>query len=248
MDRTGEDAVVVGLEVCAVDVEDCVVVRRGPPRALGATSAGCLVAIGALFVTSGAAVAQEGNEYPGQPNPERAQIQLLLSRSGPTLALTQAPDGSGKAIRLDERGLFVDGELVCSWPGGRYDPANAGNMVLGYATVSADGSPHEYTGCRPGLPIVSTWGDCGMGTATLFIEVLSRAGPIVETKYGDQRYYLDLNDLPGDPRVPDSSFEVRLKDFIGWEWQPEGTAGCSLHQDLGSMLHPDSNGIAPRVQ
>lgn len=209
-----------------MNVEHSIGARRGPPRKLGAQSLQCLMAIGTLFMTSGAAAAQERSEHPGQPSPERAHIQLLLSDVVPTFALTQNPDGSGEAIRLGERGLFVDDGLVCEWPGGRYDPGNAANMVLGYATVSADGSPQDYRGCRPGLPVISTWGDCGIGAATLYIEVLSRVGPIVETQYGGQRYYLDLNDLPGDPRSPDPSFEGRLKGYVGWEWQPDSKQAC----------------------
>lgn len=161
-----------------------------------------------------------------QPNPERAQIQLLLSRVAPTIALTQHPDGSGDAIRLDKRGLFVDGKLACRWPGGRYDPGNSTNMVLGYENVSADGSPQDYRGCPSGLPIVSTWGDCGIGTATLYIEVHSPLGPLVETRYATRSFYLDLNDLPGDPRSSDPSFEVRLKGYVGWEWQPAAREVC----------------------
>jgi len=88
-------------------------------------------------------------------------------------------------------------------------------MVLGYATREASG----YLGCHPDdLPILSTWGDRGLGAAALYVEVIARHGHIVETRWRERRLYLDLNGIPGDPREAVPGVQLERKGFVGWEW------------------------------
>lgn len=177
-----------------------------------------------LVTLAGSLVAVQLSDSPlhaqGPPlNPDRAHVEVFLTDSAPAFRLTERRDGSGRnTIQVDERGLSINRAIVCSWPNGFYDGGNAVNMVLGYTGVSADGRPEHSTGCPPGVPIISKWGDSGLGGATLYIEVLSRTGSVVETQYGDRRFYLDLNRLPGDPRIPDPSFNLKPKGRVGWEW------------------------------
>jgi len=161
----------------------------------------------------------------------RAHIRLYL-KEAPDLRFYERKNLLGApAIHVNERGAFVGSTLVCSWPEGRYDQQNESNMVLGYATGPEVGSS-RYIRCPDGFPVISTWGDRGKGAAALFIEVFSRTGRIVEVRFRDRSFYFDLNALPGDPRdpaevpgsmfltgPPASSFDVRMKGFLGWQWE-----------------------------
>jgi hypothetical protein len=167
-------------------------------------------------------------------DPNRAHI-TLYPHGAPNLKFYARKDLQGSpAIEVNERGAFVGSTLVCSWPGGQYNPQNEENMVLGYSTNPAVGSP-TYTPCPDGFPVISTWGDHGLGGATLMIEVFTRTGTLVEVRFRRQSLYFDLNALPGDPsdiaEVPDSmfltgpaasSFGVKMKGFPGWNWEISG--------------------------
>lgn len=117
--------------------------------------------------------------------------------------------------RGPDEGLRLDGILTCSWPGGRWVEANAANMVLGYGSVDAQ----QYQRCVPqDLPLISTWSDQSRGAAAIYIEVMARRGPIIESLWGIRRVYLDLNALPGDPREAIDDANLRTEGFVGWEW------------------------------
>jgi len=122
-------------------------------------------------------------------------------------------------IHLTDDGLFVNGERVCSWPGGRYDRAQEPNMVLGYRDFGSVAS-QVYDGCRVQTPVLSTWGDNGIGTAAVFLEVAERRGNIVELRFGARKVYLDLNSLPGDPETPLPDVKHEARGFTGWIWVP----------------------------
>ena len=181
-------------------------------------------------------------------DPRQAHIDLYL-RGAPNLKFYARKDLSGApAIELNERGAFVRSTLVCSWPDGRYDQQNEGNMVLGYATGPEVGTP-RYTPCPDGFPVISTWGDRGLGAATLLIEVFSRTGTLVEVRFRGQSLYFDLNALPGDPRdvaqvpssifvtgPPASSFGVKMKGFLGWEWEISAVDAARLKAVAATRL------------
>lgn len=166
-----------------------------------------------LTVISPAAIPQAGP--PVDLNPDRAHIRVFTP-SHWNLQFHGRPDLSGQpVIALTDEGLRIDGRLTCAWPGGRWNETRASNMVLGYATVDAEG----YHPCVPqGLPLISTWGDKGLGAAAIYIEVASRRGRVVESRWGVRRLYLDLNTLPGDPREPIRNANLRTRGFLGWEW------------------------------
>lgn len=148
-------------------------------------------------------------------NPDRAHISVFPPTHW-NLQFYGRPDLSGQpVIELTDEGLRIDGRLTCAWPGGRWNETRAANMVLGYATVDAEG----YHPCVPhGLPLISTWGDKGLGAAAIYIEVASRRGRVVESRWGPRRLYIDLNTLPGDPREPIQDANLRTQGFLGWEW------------------------------
>jgi len=176
-----------------------------------------LVIVGLMQLASSHAVGQvQEAEPPQEFNPKRAHVKLF-PREAPDLRFYRRRDLRGlPAIRLNERGAFVGDQLVCAWPGGRYDSRNRVNMVLGYETPPEIGDP-KYVPCPAGFPIISTWGDQGHGGAVLLIEVASRKGTLVEVVFQGQSYYLDLKSLPGDPSVP-----TRSGGWVGWYWQISG--------------------------
>jgi hypothetical protein len=185
------------------------------------------VAIVLLSLPGLSVAAHQKSGPPLYLNRQRAHVRLY-GDDAPSLAFYARRDLSGPpVIRVNEQGAFVGQTLVCSWPGGKYDPRNSSGMVLGYSEGSVEAP--TYTGCPDGFPVISTWGDHGLGGAALFIEVFSRRGAIVEVRFRDQPLYFDLNMLPGDPRdeAPISSFRsvtadktgLRPKGFMGWQWE-----------------------------
>jgi hypothetical protein len=107
------------------------------------------------------------------------------------LRLFARRDMSGRpAIELNDQGLFVDGTRVCAWPGGRWNPDDAANMLLGYD------ERRTYIGCGADMPVLSIAGDNGLGAAAVYIEVVRRVGTVAEARYGSRTLYLDLNSLP----------------------------------------------------
>jgi hypothetical protein len=163
----------------------------------------------------------QDNGPPVELNPRHAHV-LLYPKAAPDLKLYRSRELAGPpAIRLNERGAFVGDQLVCSWPGGRYDTSDSANMVLGYETPPVAGNV-KYVPCPAGFPIISTWGDGGHGTATLLIEVSSRKGAIIEVRFAGKPYYLDLRSLPGDPRQPEPSLGMARRGVLGWEWVISG--------------------------
>ncbi len=148
----------------------------------------------------------------------KAHIEIVLDEKPPVLLFYKSPALSGDPIlALDATGLKIDGVLVCSWPGGRYNRSDL-MMVLGYDQRDERWEPVNG-GCPPGVPVISGW---NFGGATLSIAVDKREGPIVRVAYGSRSAYLDLRALPGDPRESPEGFLKQLprKGRIGWEWLP----------------------------
>ena len=148
-------------------------------------------------------------------NPDRAHI-WIFAPSHWNLEFYGRSDLSGEpVVELTDEGLRIDGRVVCPWPGGRWDEGRKMNMVLGYTSVDAG----VYRPCvPPGLPLISTRSDSGLGVAAVYVEVVARRGAIVESRWGARRLYLDLNTLPGDPREPIPDASLRTRGFPGWEW------------------------------
>jgi hypothetical protein len=159
-------------------------------------------------------------------NPDRAHIQILLPdlderREAPHVALYTSPAlGGAPAIELTGDGLFVNGALVCSWPGGHFENERSYLMVLGYVDRDAT----DYRGCPAGLPIKSVWEYADGKDAALFIEIAARNGSLIETRWGGKKYYFDLNALQGDPAVRGEAIDpvltrvVRPKGYTAWAW------------------------------
>lgn len=152
-------------------------------------------------------------------NPDRPHIQLFLEDRVPKLRFFARQDLSGPAVvELNEMGLFVHGQMNCSWPGGRYDTGASDNMVLGYEDQEAT----AFRGCSPELPIRSFWYEEFGRHARLYIEIARRRSSVIEVRYRTLRLYADLNSFPGDPREPNESYHVRPKGFTGWAWWRSG--------------------------
>ena len=91
----------------------------------------------------------------------------------------RAPDLRMGGMVLDARGLSVEGRLRCTWPGGRFDPDDTADMVLGY-----DETMSSYTPCDA-WPLLSTWGDGGVGGATLYLAITAVEGATALVRVGD---------------------------------------------------------------
>ena len=161
-------------------------------------------------------------------NPNRPHIEIILSDLGdmgkaPEIALYATSSLTGSPIvKLTGDGLFVRGNLVCSWPSGHFDGSNTRGhlMVLGYADENAT----DYHGCPSGLPIKSFWSYHDGRDPNLFIEVASRRGSVIEARQGVTKYYFDLSSLQGDPAVRGEAIDpllarvIRRKGVTGWAW------------------------------
>jgi hypothetical protein len=123
-------------------------------------------------------------------DPRKAHVELRLT-SLPRLQFYRAADLAGPPVmRLDERGLHVGTELACAWPGGSFRATAEPNRVLGF-----DGSTIAYP-CAGDLPVKSGFGDGGIGTAVLCVEVRRVTRGLAKVPYRGADLYLDLRSLP----------------------------------------------------
>jgi hypothetical protein len=100
----------------------------------------------------------------------------------PRLTLYDSKGGK-PVLSVKEEGLFENGNKLCGWPGGNYDPKNSGNMVL--------------EKCPKGIPVRSVWGDQCKGTAVLAVEIDERKPPNeLLVQYGRTKLLLKLRELP----------------------------------------------------
>lgn len=121
----------------------------------------------------------------------KPHIQLSLD-SAPDLKFYDNRKMEGKPrIRLNEKGAYIDNDLACSWPHESFSQAIEPNRVLGF-----DGQTINKP-CPAGFPIESGFGDLGVGTAVLCLEVIQQADDIIEISYKDKLYYLDAKRLRG---------------------------------------------------
>jgi hypothetical protein len=123
-------------------------------------------------------------------DPRKAHIELRLSSLTRLQFYRNADLAGPPAMRLDERGLHVGTELACAWPGGSFRETAEPNRVLGF-----DGSTISRP-CADDLPVKSGFGDGGIGTAVLCVEVRRVSKGRAKVPYGGADLYLDLRNLP----------------------------------------------------
>ncbi len=89
-------------------------------------------------------------------------VELLgLEKWGPTLNMYDNAALNGDPVMvLDSLGLFYRGQMLCTWPGGRFDQTKVRSMLL--------------TNCPQGVPISSAVGGQGTGDARLVAAVFAR--------------------------------------------------------------------------
>jgi len=92
-------------------------------------------------------------------------------------------------ILLNEKGAYIDNDLVCSWPHESFSQEIEPNRVLGF-----DGQLLSKP-CPVGFPIESGFGDLGVGTAVLCLEVSKQTEEVIEVSYKSMMYYLDVKSL-----------------------------------------------------
>jgi hypothetical protein len=120
-------------------------------------------------------------------DPSKPHLMLMGEYS--ELRLYEQPDFTGTpGMKLDTRGLEVNGKLVCTWVGGDLDDLYEPSALL--EPVNAPGKP-----CA-GYPIISTWGEEGAGTSALYIEISDREGERIAVKYNGKMYHLNISGIP----------------------------------------------------
>ena len=121
----------------------------------------------------------------------KQHIRLSLS-SAPHLKFFDNRRMKGKPhILLNEKGAYIDNDLICSWPHESFSQALEPNRVLGF-----DGQEVNKP-CPAGFPIESGFGDLGVGTAVLCLEIIQQTDGIIEISYKNKSYYLDAKSLKG---------------------------------------------------
>lgn len=137
-------------------------------------------------------------------NAKKSHLIIFTSPDLPNLDFIDANSAEVK-IQLNHDGLFVGKRIVCSWPGGRYSSKQEPNMVLGYSATPGDSSSSNtntiYKPCPSEVPVKSTWGDGGNGTAALYIEIEKVANDTAIVKYKSEFLRLDLSKLKGRFKV-----------------------------------------------
>ena len=130
-------------------------------------------------------------------NPEKTHVRVSLNTGLPKIEFFKSKKMNGAPfLMLTDKGVVLRGKKVCSWPNGRFDKENYSNMVLGYSNLEfLKNGQFEYAPCPSEVPIKSTWGDKGKGTAVLFIEVEEVIGNIVKVRNGRTVLYFSLKNL-----------------------------------------------------
>jgi len=128
-------------------------------------------------------------------DPQQTYIQAHFSKGLPVIDFYEAPDMTGKPVlRLDEKGVFESAKQLCSWPGGRFAIERQADMVL--ERQPNPGRPPQARAmrdaCPSNLPIVSTYGDRGRGTAVLYFRVTKIQDSIAQTMYRDRKLYFSM--------------------------------------------------------
>lgn len=175
-----------------------------------------LGAVGFLVLTQAPSKPEPSNRL----NPKHPHVELLFESRVPRLKLFANRELTGKPlVELDERGLFSNDRLVCSWPGGAYDAANGRSMVLGYRDADAQ----DYVGCGDATPVRSFWYYEYGRWAQLVVEVIAHHGSLAESRCDTRPCYFSLEALPGRPRARPSWY-VGNNDgtATGWDWWISG--------------------------
>jgi hypothetical protein len=123
-------------------------------------------------------------------DPAKAHVELSVAAL-PLLRFYRTADRAGPPVmHLDDRGLHVGNVLACSWPGESFQGTAEPNRVLGFDGIGTSRA------CPGDLPVKSGFGDAGIGTAVLCVEVKRVRKGIATVPYRDADLYLDLRGLP----------------------------------------------------
>jgi hypothetical protein len=115
-------------------------------------------------------------------NAHRAHAQIDVDEP-PDINFYATRDLQGTPVlRLDDRGLSADGQLLCGWPDGRFQETPEPNRVLG----SGQEAP-----C-PRSPVKSGFGDNGVGTAVLCIELVRHSDGLAQVEFRGAPLYFSL--------------------------------------------------------
>ena len=151
------------------------------------------LAVIAFVVAAPRASAGEGYQ---RPDPAWPHFRVPLDRP-PNLRFHPDRERQQRpVVVLDATGLFKEGKLECRWPSGAFDAT--GPAILGMvleplpAPRSGDVQPQSCSG----LPIVSTWGDLGIGSAVLYIEFVRHDDALIEARCVGKPCFLAISSLP----------------------------------------------------
>ena len=132
-------------------------------------------------------------------NERKSHLDFNFEPGLPQLKFFETKDFKGlPLVELNDQGLFIGKTRKCRWPKGDFSTADSYNMVLEPISPSENkfGRIVEKP-CTDSGPIRSTWGDGGIGTAVLFVELESLEKDIAKVTYGSKSLYLNLKNLKG---------------------------------------------------
>lgn len=130
-------------------------------------------------------------------NEKKSHLDFNLEKGVPHLKFYGSKDFKGKAlIELNDQGLFINRTKKCEWPKGQFKKTESYNMVLKPISPTTTKANHaEIQDCKDTLPIISTWGGGGTGTAVLYIEIDSIDNDTLLSTSNGKLVYLNLKDL-----------------------------------------------------
>jgi hypothetical protein len=145
----------------------------------------------ALAAAPGAA-SGNGDECYQRRDPARPHVEVPIEQP-PNLKFHPDQERTGKAVlALDASGLYREGKRICVWHGGAFEAVDVWDRGLQPASKAAgEKNPH----C-PGLPIVSTCDDLGLGGAHIYIEFVRHDAVVLEARCAGKPCYLAMAELP----------------------------------------------------
>jgi hypothetical protein len=129
-------------------------------------------------------------------NDKKAHLKLRILSTLPLRFFLFKNSDKTPVLELNSRGLEQMGQVLCGWPGGKFDPKRDGNMVLGFSSLAfLSGGKSDYKPCPQDQPVKSTWGDGGTGGAALFVEIEKKSDEWAEVRVFGKSAFLPLKPL-----------------------------------------------------
>jgi len=120
-------------------------------------------------------------------------IWVLDASKLESIKFYDSPTFSGKPLMiLNENGVFYKGNQLCGWCYICDTPEKQKNIKY----LHREHFNMLLNNCPSDLPILTSWGDNGLGVACLYIRTDTQSNNVGEVNFKGQRLYYNLNNLP----------------------------------------------------